>query len=253
MDLENTGTKRNVKLTLSYDGTGFNGWQRQAKGLTLQGILEEALEKVCAHPVTVYGSGRTDAGVHARAQVANFFTGGNRSPAEILKGGNAILPQAMAIVAASEVPSDFNARFSAKGKTYSYDFLTSRVRDPLLVDRAWLVGPNLDWGAIDLALPSLLGEKDFAAFKSAGDELRSTVRIIREAFITEPTEGLRRLTLTGSGFMRHMVRTIAGTLWQIGRSKLTPAGLESLFEARDRSKAGPTAPAHGLYLDRVHY
>jgi tRNA pseudouridine38-40 synthase len=253
MTQENSPITRNIMLIVSYDGTGFNGWQRQAKGITIQSLLEEALAKLCDHQVTVYASGRTDAGVHARAQVANFYTHSQRTSREIVNGGNAILPKTIAITSAQEVDDSFNARFSANGKTYSYDFLISSVRDPLLLNRAWFVGPKLDWIAIKKSLPNLLGTKDFKAFRSTGDELKSTIRNISQAVITEPSTNLVRLTLTGSGFLRHMVRTIAGTLWLIGRSKLNPEDLATIIESKDRARAGPVAPAQGLYLDQVHY
>jgi tRNA pseudouridine38-40 synthase len=253
MNREHSPLTRNVLLTLAYDGTAFNGWQRQANGLTLQGLLEEALGQICGHRVTVYGSGRTDAGVHAQGQAANFLTESKRRMGEILKGSNALLPLTMAITSAREVGLDFNARFSAQGKTYAYDFLTSPVRDPLLVNRAWLVGPNLDWTKVTQALPYLLGTQDFKSFQSSGGEVKSTVRNISAIDISDPAPNLTRLTVTGSGFLRHMVRTIAGTLWLIGRGKISPEDLKKIIAAQDRSQAGPVAPAQGLCLKEVHY
>ncbi|MDR1657707.1 MAG: tRNA pseudouridine(38-40) synthase TruA [Deltaproteobacteria bacterium] len=244
---------KNYKLTLAYDGTDFLGWQRQTKGPTLQGVLEEALFKLCGHPVTVWASGRTDAGVHARAQVVNFWTSSPRSTVELVRGGNAILPMSMAILSAQEVTEDFNARFSAVGKTYAYDFSIAPVRNPLLVFRAWHVGPKLDWDRIKAALPLLVGNKDFKAFGSAGSEVKTTVRTISEAVLTKPEEDIQRLTLTGSGFLRHMVRTIAGTLWLIGRGRMSPEELTALIESKDRRRAGPVAPPQGLFLERVYY
>ncbi|MDR2368215.1 MAG: tRNA pseudouridine(38-40) synthase TruA [Deltaproteobacteria bacterium] len=253
MNRESSPPARNIMLTLAYDGTGFSGWQRQAKGQTLQGLVEGAMARLCGHPVTVHGSGRTDAGVHAKAQVANFFTDSPRKAPEIVKGGNAMLPMTVAITSAMEVDPAFHARFSAKGKTYGYDFLSSPVRDPLLANRAWHVGPNLDWAAVRASLPSLLGTKDFKALGSSGGEVKTTVRRISRAEILEAGPGLFRLSLTGSGFLRHMVRTIAGTLWLIGRHKLAPQDLLAIIESLDRAKAGPVAPPHGLCLEEVHY
>jgi tRNA pseudouridine38-40 synthase len=156
-------------------------------------------------------------------------------------------------MAAQEVPLEFNARFSAQGKTYAYDFQLGQVRDPLLINRAWFVGSNIDWEAIKEALPDLMGEMDFQAFQSTGGDLRSTVRVISQAELTAPSESLRRLTLTGSGFLRHMVRTIAGTLMLIGRRRLAHQDLSAIIKSRDRSLAGPTAPPQGLYLIKVYY
>jgi tRNA pseudouridine38-40 synthase len=244
---------RTVKLTLAYDGSRFRGWQRQAQGPTLQEALESALAKLCGHKVAVQASGRTDAGVHARGQVASFLTCGLRSLEEIVRGGNALLPSSMAILKAEEAEPGFSARFSCKGKTYAYDFLATEVRDPLLAGRSWFVGPNLDWEAVEAALPLLLGERDFASFQSSGGDVKTTVRTITEASLTEPEERLLRLTITGSGFLRHMVRTIAGTLWLVGRHKLTPGDFEAVIASKDRSKAGPVAPPQGLRLERAYY
>ncbi|MDR2387159.1 MAG: tRNA pseudouridine(38-40) synthase TruA [Deltaproteobacteria bacterium] len=240
-------------LTVAYDGSPYLGWQRQARGPTVQGVLEEALGKLCNHPVTVYGSGRTDSGVHAKAQVANFYTNSKLPLSAIVKGGNALLPLTVAITSAREVDFDFNARFSATGKTYGYDFLTSLVRDPLLVKRAWFVGPKLDWSSMAQSLPYLSGTRDFSSFKSSGGDVKTTVKTIKDIRVLEISPELKRLSITGSGFLRHMVRTMAGTLWLIGRGKLKPEDLEKIIEAKDRSRAGPMAPAQGLCLEEVYY
>jgi tRNA pseudouridine38-40 synthase len=245
---------RNIKITLAYDGTGFFGWQRQAKETTIQGLLEAALEKLCAHPVRVYGSGRTDAGVHAIEQVANFLTTSDRTISEVVRGGNAMLPKAIAIVSAQEVSLDFNARFSAYGKCYVYDFLTGNVRDPLQNNRTWFVGERIDWTSVRQALDYLPGEKDFKAFQSAGgDNSKSTIRTIYQAELSEPAERIKRLTLVGSGFLRHMVRTIAGTLLAVGRNRLSPKDLSTIIDSKNRSESGVVAPPQGLYLKKVYY
>ncbi|MDR1546043.1 MAG: tRNA pseudouridine(38-40) synthase TruA [Deltaproteobacteria bacterium] len=244
---------RNLKLTVAYDGSKFLGWQRQARGPTVQGLLEETLQKLCGHPVALHGSGRTDAGVHARGQTASFFTSSPRTPAELVRGGNALLPPDAAIVSAEEVDDAFHARFSARGKVYAYRFSTAPVRDPFLRRWAWHVGPCLDWRQAEAILPVLVGEQDFAAFRSSGDEVKSTVRTIFSAVLDQPQPHVRRLTVAGSGFLRHMVRTIAGTLWLSARGKLTPADLEAILASKDRAKAGPTAPACGLCLEQVFY
>ena len=219
----------------------------------MQAALEEALERLCGHRLALHASGRTDAGVHARGQVASFGTDCSRSLDQIVKGANAILPLSIAVLKAEEAEPGFNARFSCKGKTYAYDFLASEVRDPLRLGRVWFVGPRLDWEAISASLPALLGERDFASFRSVGDGLKTTVRTITEAKIELLEGDLRRLTLTGSGFLRRMVRSIAGTLWLIGRHKMPPRALDGIIEARDRSKAGPAAPPQGLSLEKVFY
>lgn len=246
---------QNFKITIEYDGSRFAGWQRQAPGAgpTIQGLLETALSRLCAHPVVLHGSGRTDAGVHARGQTASFTTDSGRRPDQILRGGNCLLPLEVAILAVEEVSQDFHARFSARGKTYDYDFLISPVRRPLRQGRAWWLGPGLDWAEVEKALPALLGEQDFAAFQSVGSEVRSTIRTIHRAELSRPEPDLRRLSLTGSGFLRHMVRAVAGLLAEIGRGRLSAASLSEIIESRDRRRAGPTAPPDGLYLVQVFY
>lgn len=246
---------KNFKITVEYDGSRFAGWQRQApdSGPTIQGLLEAALSRICDHQVTLHGSGRTDAGVHARGQTASFTTNSGRRPEQIIKGGNCLLPPEVAILAAEEVPPDFHARFSAQGKIYDYDFLITPVRRPLRQGHAWWVGPDLDWAEIEQALPALLGEHDFAAFQSTGSSVRNTVRTIHRAELSRPEPDLRRLSLTGSGFLRHMVRAVAGLLAEIGRGRLSAASLSEIIESRDRRRAGPTAPPDGLYLVRVLY
>jgi tRNA pseudouridine38-40 synthase len=243
------------KITVEYDGRDFAGWQRQAEnaGRTVQGVLEEALSRLCAHRVTLHGSGRTDAGVHARGQTASFETGSARAARQIIQGGNRLLPPDVAIIAAEEAPPGFHARFSARGKVYEYDFSTAPVRRPLLNKRAWWVGPDLDWAEVEKALPHLCGEHDFAAFQSAGSGTKSSVRTIRRAELSEPELGLKRLTLEGSGFLRHMVRAIAGLLAEIGRGRRPACSLPEIMARGDRALSGPTAPPDGLCLAKVMY
>lgn len=245
----------NYKITIEYNGLGFAGWQRQAPeaGPTVQGVLEEALSRLCDQALTIHGSGRTDAGVHAKGQVANFKTDSQRSPEALVRGGNCLLPPTVAIVEAQEADDDFHARFSARGKSYEYDFLLSPTRRPLMEGRAWWVGPGLDWGAVEEALPAFLGRRDFAAFQSAGSEVESSVREIRQAVLSRPQPEIARLTFNGSGFLRHQVRTMAGTVAEIGRGRLKAASLPDVIASRDRTRAGPTAPPQGLCLARVYY
>jgi len=243
----------NFKIIVEYDGRPFVGWQRQSAGPTVQGILEEALGRLCGHPVTLHGSGRTDAGVHARGQVASFVTASPRTARELVRGGNALLPPAVAILAAEEVAADFHARFSAVGKVYEYDYDVGPVRRPLRHGRAWPVGPDLDWAEMERALPALLGEHDFRAFQAAGGDMGDSVRTIFAAGLSRPEADLWRLSLTGSGFLRHMVRSVAGLLREIGRGRLPSAALAEIILAGDRARAGPTAPPGGLYLARVIY
>lgn len=247
---------RNIKIVVEYDGAGLAGWQRQAGALktdTVQGLLETALERLCREKIVVHGSGRTDAGVHARRQAASFKTAGPRTPEELRRGLNALLPPQIAVLEAAEAAPDFHARFSAKAKVYSYHFFTGPVRPALLANRVWWVGPHLNWPAVDQALPHLVGRRDFAAFRSQGVPLKSTVRTIARAELADLEPGLKKLTLEADGFMRHMVRAIAGTLALVGRGKISPAEFGRLIEQRRRELAGPTAPPQGLYLEEVIY
>lgn len=244
---------KNFKITVAYDGRNFVGWQRQETGLSVQGVLEEALSRVCDHPVSVHGSGRTDAGVHALGQAAGFVTDSARTPEQIIRGGNCLLPPEVAILTAEEKPADFHARFSALGKRYDYELLTGPVRHPLYYKRAWWVGPDLDWEAVAEALPAFIGERDFAAFQSAGSEVSSTVRTIHGAALSRSGPLTRRLTFVGSGFLRHMVRAMVGLLAETGKGRLPAASIPEIIASGDRRRAGPTAPADGLYLFGVFY
>jgi tRNA pseudouridine38-40 synthase len=238
---------------VAYDGRGLSGWQRQDNGLSVQELLEGAVGRVCGHKVTVTGSGRTDAGVHAAGQTASFETASGRTPREIVKGANSLLPESVAVLSAEEAPPGFSARFSATGKSYTYDFLTSPVRNPLRSWISWWVGPGLDWGRAADALPELEGERDFACFRTMGSEVKSTVRKIFRASLAPADPQTVRLELTGSGFLRNMVRSIAGTVCRIARGNMDREGLKGLLASKDRFKAGHAAPPQGLCLRRVYY
>jgi tRNA pseudouridine38-40 synthase len=241
------------KLTVAYDGRGLSGWQRQDNGLSVQELLENAVGWVCGHKVTVTGSGRTDAGVHAAGQTASFATASGRRPRELVRGANSRLPEQVAVLSAEEAGPGFSARFSATGKTYTYDFLTSPVRHPLYSWRAWHVGPGLDWGRAAACLPELTGERDFACFRSMGSPVKSTVRKIFRARLCPAGPWTLRLELVGSGFLRHMARSIAGTVFRIARGAMDREGLKDLISSRQRFAAGHAAPPQGLCLRRVFY
>jgi tRNA pseudouridine38-40 synthase len=245
--------RRNIKLTIAYEGTNFLGWQRQKIGPTIQGLLEEALSRVCAQPITLYGGGRTDAGVHAMGQVANFWTDAQRTPFQLLAGVNSLLPPQIAVLKAEEAPKGFHARFSAKGKFYSYDFGTSPIRDPLTLRQAWPVGEGLDWALVEKCFTALLGERDFAAFQSQGGDVKTTIRTVTDLKLTRLEPRLVRLNVYGTGFLRRMIRTMAGTLLEAAKGRLTPTDLSLILESRDRGQAGRLAPAQGLCLRRVFY
>lgn len=243
---------RNIKCEIAYDGAGFSGWQVQAEDRTVQGVVENALTIILGHHVPVTAAGRTDAGVHALGQVINFTTGSSIPLQGLLKGLNSVLPGDVAIMSTCDVPMDFHARYSAKSKTYVYVMDISPIRNPFLQRYALHVGVPLDTEAMLSAAHLLLGEHDFASFQAAGSEVKTTVRTITAAEVV--TKGDRvYIWMQGSGFLRHMVRNIAGTLLQIGLGRLDPADMQRIMDLHDRSHAGPTAHSQGLYLVRVDY
>jgi len=243
---------RVLKLTLAYDGTRFVGWQRQAAGESIQGLLEEALARFEGTPVTVHGAGRTDAGVHARGQVASARVTFTHDTAILARALNAQLPEDIRVIEVAEAASDFHARFSARSKTYQYGIRTTPVSQPF--DRAyvWHLPESLDVDAMRQASAVLAGTHDFAAFQSTGAETTSTVRTIYRSEMTSGP-GLLTYEIAGDGFLRHMVRAIVGTLVEIGRGRRPAHTMADLVAGGTRADAGATAPAHGLFLVRVGY
>jgi len=243
---------RNIKIEIAYDGAGFSGWQAQAKDRTVQSVVENALTIILGHPVRVTAAGRTDAGVHALGQVINFTTGSSIPLQGLLKGLNSVLPGDVAILSTCDVPMAFHARYSAKSKTYVYVMDISPIRNPFLQRYSLHVGVPLDTDAMLSASHLLMGEHDFASFQAAGSEVKTTVRTITAAEVV--TKGDRvYIWMQGSGFLRHMVRNIAGTLLQIGLGRLDPPDMQRIMDLHDRSHAGPTTQPQGLYLVRVDY
>jgi tRNA pseudouridine38-40 synthase len=246
-------SERNFKIKVSYDGTAYSGWQRQKNGLAIQEVLEKAVGKVCGHPVVIFGSGRTDAGVHAEGQIASFFTAADRTPRQLVFGSNSLLPGDVAILEAEEAPPEFNARFSCTGKKYSYDFLISPIRKPLYHQRSWFVGNRLRWDIAEECLRHLIGEKDFACFRTMGSDVKSTTRKIFAAVLSDPEPNIRRLELTGSGFLRNMARSIAGSVYEIGRGRIKASDFPKFIESKNRALMGHAAPPQGLCLREVYY
>lgn len=245
---------RNIKLTIEYDGTNYRGWQVQGEAPTIQKMLGEAIAQVVQHPVSIIGSGRTDSGVHALGQVANFTTDSAIPAQQLVRAINAHLPADIAVVAAQDVPQGFHARYSAKQKTYRYRILDREVRCPALRNYAYHLPARLDLDEMNRAARYLIGEHDFRAFQSKASEAedRSSVRTITAADVARSGQ-LIELHLSADGFLYNMVRAIVGTLIQVGIGKIGADEFKRIIESKDRSLAGPTAPARGLCLMEVTY
>ncbi|MGV1099217.1 tRNA pseudouridine(38-40) synthase TruA [Thiovibrio sp. JS02] len=252
---------RNIKLVLAFDGTCYAGWQRQKGHPTIQGVLEEAIARVSRETITLHGAGRTDAGVHADGMVANFSARINIPLSGLVKVLNNTLPRDIRVLSAENVANDFQARYNARGKVYEYTFAMVEIMPPLLRLYAAHVPRPLDLAAIARCLPVLVGTHDFSSFEATGSRDssncggRGAVRTIDTVRLQGP-EGeaaVCRLTIAGDGFLRHMVRNIIGTLFDIGRGSIAAEALADIMAARDRSMAGATAPACGLNLKKVLY
>jgi len=243
---------RNLKLTLAYDGTEFHGWQIQPNVQTVQGTLQQALEKLFNHSVNVTGSGRTDAGVHAQGQVANVETVRSIDTDAVQRGLNALLPADIRILQVEEVGPEFHSRRSARSKTYEYHVWRQCVVSPFHCRYVYAFPYTLDARAVDEASRCFVGTHDFTSFCATATEVEDRVRTIFETGWEKGTdEWIFRIR--GSGFLQYMVRTIVGTLLYVGTGKLAAGDIPPLFDARDRRLAGPCVPACGLHLVRVDY
>src|ERR1700728_2123943 len=249
---------RNLKLILSYDGAEFSGWQVQPNASTVQGTLASAIGRITGEKVLPQGSGRTDAGVHALAQVVTFVTESSVPTENFLKALNDILPASVRVLQVAEMAAEFHARHSARGKTYRYRMYRSSICPPFLARYVWHYPYPLDEEAMARAAASVVGEKDFTSFAAVDPERG------REG---EPTSNVRTIfssswersgdeliyTVRGSGFLHHMVRNLVGTFILVGRGTLQTEDVTRIIDARSRSAAGATAPASGLYLVEVEY
>jgi tRNA pseudouridine38-40 synthase len=268
------------KITLAYDGTDFVGWQRQAAGVSIQGLLEDALRELDGRDVPVTGAGRTDAGVHALGQVAAFSIERALTIDAVVRALNARLPGAVRVLSAEETPASFHPRFDARAKSYRYRICNGDVLSPFERRYAWHVPGALDAAAMQAAAQMLEGVHDFAAFQSTGSDVRTTEREIfssqiadcrlqidwgiasrgsvaigrsLESAICNRQSAIIAYEITGSGFLRHMVRAIVGSIVEVGRGRHPPEWMAAVLASRDRGRAGPTAPAGGLFLVSVTY
>lgn len=247
---------RCIKLTLAYDGTRYQGWQRQANGPTIQASLEDALRQITGESTHIIGSGRTDSGVHAWGQVANFRTSSSLSAPTLRKALNATLPEDIVVREVVDAPATFHAINDAISKRYRYVLQSGRINDPFALRHAWFVKRVLDIDAMRRAATNLVGEHDFASFQATGSPRQSTIRTMLDATVKLHDEAERTkvyIEVEANGFLYNMVRIIAGTLVEVGQGRRLADSIPSLLEVRDRTRAGMTAPPHGLYLLHVRY
>jgi tRNA pseudouridine38-40 synthase len=245
---------QNFKLVIEYDGTAYHGWQRQKDAPTVQGTIEGVLETVTGRSVTLIGSGRTDAGVHALNQVANFQVDTKLTPGIFRRALNSLLPSDIVIKTCEEVDHGFHARYDALSKVYDYRILHRPIPAALFRQYAWHIRKTLDLSAMGEAIPCLKGENDFSAFEATGSPRSDSVRTVMGVDLSSEDGGdYLVFSIEANGFLRFMVRNIVGTLVEVGLGKMSPKQFQDVLVSRDRAQAGITAPAHGLFLREVKY
>ena len=244
---------RNIKLVIEYDGKEFNGWQKQPNKLNIQGTIEKAIETITKEKVEVIASGRTDAGVHALGQVANFKTNSNIPIDKFAIAINSNLKKSIIIKSAEEVDERFHSRLSCKKKTYRYIINNSKYGTAIYRNLETCIKEKLDIEKMKEAIKYFEGEHDFKAFKASGASSKSSVRTIYKAEVIEKENDRIYIELTGNGFLYNMVRIIVGTLVEVGIGKIKPEDIKKIIESKDRKNAGKTLPPQGLYLLKVDY
>lgn len=243
---------RTVRLLIGFDGSRFEGWQDQKKGRTLQELFEKLLLKILKEPVSVISSSRTDSGVHALGLVAHFRTQSLLPDSKIKEALNFYLPKDVLVRSAKTVSSDFHARYSARSKVYRYTIWNSKTRPLFEAPYVLWYPKRLNVRAMRLSARSFVGRHDFRAFMDGKNEKKSSVRYLKRLSV-QKNKRLIQITAEGDGFLRHMVRIIAGTLLEAGRGRLRPEVMADILKSKDRKNAGPTAKAHGLTLVKVRY
>ncbi|MCX8109834.1 MAG: tRNA pseudouridine(38-40) synthase TruA [Syntrophorhabdaceae bacterium] len=243
---------RNIRLIISYDGTCYHGWQCQPDLITVQETLIRAVERIVNHKVKLYGGARTDSGVHAMAQVANFFTENKIETKNLLRGLNSLLPLDIRIRDVHEVDGSFHARYSAKSKTYVYTILNQPFDSPFYTRYVWHIPYPLDVSSMNRAARLIKGEHDFSAFKKKNEPYGSSIRCVLRSGVKKRGDFIY-IFIEATGFLRYMVRNITGTLVLIGAGKLKEDAMAEILASRDRDMAGPTAPAKGLFLKEIYY
>jgi len=244
---------RNFKLVIEYDGGNYRGWQRQKGDRTVQEEIEKALATITGQKITVIGSGRTDAGVHAWSQVANFQCDTKLGSQDFWGALNSLTPADIVVKGCEEVAASFHARYSARRKTYVYRILNRPEPAALYRQYAWHIRKELNCEAMRAAISHLIGRHDFKAFEGAGSPRSHTIRHVSTARLIEGRDGYLEFEIEADGFLRFMVRNIVGTLVDVGLGKISPDDFKRILVSRDRTRAGATAPAHGLFLKKVSY
>lgn len=252
-----------IRLLIEYNGTAYQGWQIQKKGDTIQGIIEDRILKITGEQSRVIGAGRTDAGVHALGQVAAFRTESRLDPQTIKRALNAVLPQDIRVLDASVADGSFNPRDDATKKSYFYVITNQRISSAFLYRYSWLVQQQLELKSMTEAAQVLIGTYDFSSFMGTGSSIKNPVRQIfslsidrfeKIDFMTVSIKGeFIKIRIEANGFLRHMARNIIGTLVEIGRGRISADRMEEILKSHDRRLAGPTAPATGLFLERIVY
>lgn len=243
---------RNIKVIIEYDGTGYHGWQSQENAVSVQRVVEDAFKKLTGENIKLIGASRTDTGVHSYGQTANFLTESKIPAEKFFLAVNCLLPPDISVVHSEEVPKDFHSRFDAKGKKYKYLIYNDRAPSALLRSRAFHVPVPLNLEAMKKAAEYIPGKKDFSAFKASGSNVKDSIRTVWGIEL-QKKDKIIELTVSGDGFLYNMVRIIAGTLVDVGMGRIASDELGTIIESRDRTRAGRTAPAHGLYLVEVYY
>lgn len=241
-----------LKLTLEYDGSNYSGWQLQPRHDSIQGRIEAALERIFSAPVRAYGSGRTDAGVHARGQVAAISIPRPFEPDELQRALNAMLPDDIVVLDVVPAPDNFDSRRSARSRVYEYRVLNRKIASAFEYRYSWLVREPLDLDAMNVSARIFAGEHDFAAFRSLGTDVTTTIRRVMSSEWTREDDILC-YRIEGTSFLRHMVRAMVAAMVEVGRGKLTPERLAMILAGRDRQAAPANAPPGGLYLIEVRY
>ncbi|MGL5150339.1 MAG: tRNA pseudouridine(38-40) synthase TruA [Clostridium sp.] len=243
---------RNIKLTIEYDGSNYNGWQKQKNAKTIQETIECAIKKLTNEDIELIGSSRTDTGVHAKGMVANFKTNGTIPSERFREAINTKLPDDISIIKSEEVNDEFHARYDSIGKTYSYSIINREEKVAIGRNYNLVIKDKLNVDLMILACDKFIGKHDFSAFKSSGSSVKTSTRTIKELYIKQEEDSIK-IIITADGFLYNMVRIIVGTLIEVGKGKIAPTNIINIIYLKDRSLAGPCVKPNGLILETVYY